>query len=85
MLAKAASMTTDPDITWLRADLETLQLPAAQSDVIYSSLALHYLRDIPALFATLYQALVPGGRLVFRRTPDLHSSCHSELVHGQCG
>lgn len=46
MLAKAASMTTDPDITWLRADLETLQLPAAQSDVIYSSLALHYLRDI---------------------------------------
>ena len=36
MLAKAASMTADPDITWLRADLETLQLPAAQSDVIYS-------------------------------------------------
>lgn len=65
MLAKAASMTTDPDITWLRADLETLQLPAAQSDVIYSSLALHYLRDILALFATLFQALVAGGSLIF--------------------
>ena len=54
MLAKAASMTTDPDITYLRADLETLQLPA--------------------LFATLYQALVPGGSLVFSAEHPIYTA-----------
>lgn len=74
MLAKAVSMTADPDITWLRADLETLSLPAGQSDVIYSSLALHYIRDIPALFATLFQALVPGGSLVFSAEHPIYTA-----------
>jgi len=74
MLAKAASMTSDSEITYLRADLETLSLPATQSDVIYSSLALHYVHDIPALFATLYQALVPGGNLVFSAEHPIYTA-----------
>ncbi|RUT65240.1 SAM-dependent methyltransferase [Morganella morganii] len=81
MLAKAASMTPDSDITYLRADLETLSLPAAQSDVIYSSLALHYLRNIPALFATLYQALIPGGSLVFSAEHPIYTA---PIIQGWC-
>ncbi|MFY2736601.1 class I SAM-dependent methyltransferase [Pseudocitrobacter faecalis] len=65
MLAKAQEMTSGERITYQRADLETLVLPAASVDLAYSSLALHYLIDIDRLFRTLHQALKPGGKLVF--------------------
>ena len=64
MLAQAAAMTDRPGITYQRADLETLQL-SSTFDVVYSSLALHYLSHMDALFATIFHALRPGGALVF--------------------
>lgn len=65
MLARAASMTSDPLIRYERADLETLELPEAAFDFVYSSLTLHYIDDLPRLLATVHSALMPGGRLVF--------------------
>lgn len=65
MLNQAYAMTNDAGIVYQAADLETLTLPAASIDVAYSSLTLHYLRHIDRLFATLFQALVPGGTLLF--------------------
>jgi SAM-dependent methyltransferase len=65
MLARAAGTTHDPAITYARADMERLELPAASFDVAYSSLAFHYVEDLDALLASVYQALVPGGSLVF--------------------
>jgi SAM-dependent methyltransferase len=65
MLAQARATTSDPAITYQRADLEQLSLPAATFDLAYSSLALHYILDLSRLIATLHAALVPGGRLVF--------------------
>ena len=64
-------MTTIRILPGCVPDLETLQLPAAQSDVIYSSLALHYLRDIPHCLPVLFQALVAGGSLIFPQNTDL--------------
>jgi SAM-dependent methyltransferase len=49
----------------VRADLEALALPPQSLDFAYSSLAFHYIEDIARLLATVHQALVPGGRLVF--------------------
>ncbi len=65
MLEKAREMTDGEGIIYRREDLERLQLPAQSVDLVYSSLALHYLQDIDTLFSTVYQALVPGGSLVF--------------------
>ncbi len=65
MLAQAREMTRGDEIVYRCADLQTLTLPANSCDLVYSSLALHYLPDIAPLFATLQQALVPGGTLVF--------------------
>jgi SAM-dependent methyltransferase len=65
MLARARAATTDPAITYLRADLEHIELRQASFDLAYSSLALHYLEDLPGLLAKLHRALAPGGRLVF--------------------
>ncbi|MBM3116040.1 class I SAM-dependent methyltransferase [Jeongeupia naejangsanensis] len=66
MLAKAADMTdAGAAISYLRSGLETLSLADASVDLVYSSLALHYIDDVVALLGMLHRALVPGGRLVF--------------------
>jgi 2-polyprenyl-3-methyl-5-hydroxy-6-metoxy-1,4-benzoquinol methylase len=65
MLAQARTLTTVGGITYKRADLETFDLPAASFDVAYSSLVLHYIRDVASFFAKVHRALTPGGRLVF--------------------
>lgn len=65
MLARARADTADPAIEYRRADLETLELPAAAFDLVYSSLAFHYLADFGRLACMLHRALVAGGSLVF--------------------
>jgi SAM-dependent methyltransferase len=64
MLARAAVTTADPAITYTRADMERLDLPAASFDLAYSSLAVHYITNLDVLFAQVRGALVPGGSLV---------------------
>lgn len=65
MLARAQAMTDDPAITYIRADLERVDLPEASFDFAYSSLALHYIEDLAGLLAKVHRALVPGAHLVF--------------------
>lgn len=65
MIARALEDTDDPAIAYRIADLETLELPEAAFDLVYSSLAFHYVKDIRRLMRTIHDALVPGGDLVF--------------------
>jgi SAM-dependent methyltransferase len=65
MLARARADTSDAAIRYAGADLEAFTLPAAAFDLAYSSLTFHYIADLGRLFASIHQALVPGGRLVF--------------------
>jgi SAM-dependent methyltransferase len=65
MLARAQAETEGEGIRYAKADLENLQLPAAAFDLVYSSLAFHYIRNFAGLLATIHQALKPGGRLIF--------------------
>ena len=51
MLARARSMTSDAAILYSRADMERLALPAAAFDLVYSSLALHYVVDLEWLLS----------------------------------
>lgn len=74
MLERAREMTTGKTIEYRCADLQTLTLPADSCDLVYSSLALHYLPDIAPLFATIYQALVPGGTLVFSAEHPIYTA-----------
>jgi SAM-dependent methyltransferase len=64
MLARAQADNAHAAITYRRADLDGLDLPAASFDLACSSLVLHYLPDPAPLLATLRRALVPGGALV---------------------
>jgi SAM-dependent methyltransferase len=65
MLARARAMTPDAAIVYRRADMEALELPPGAFDLVYSSLALHYVAGLDALVAQIHAALAPGGRLVF--------------------
>jgi SAM-dependent methyltransferase len=69
MLERAGTMTSDPGITYRRADLERVDtdslLGAGQFDFAYSSLALHYIENLSGLLAALHRALAPGARFVF--------------------
>lgn len=74
MLERAREMTSGSQITYQREDLDSLQLPASSLDLAYSSLALHYLENIDGLFATLFQALKPGGKIVFSAEHPIYTA-----------
>jgi SAM-dependent methyltransferase len=65
MLARARASTRDPAITYMRTDMEQIVLSPASFDVVYGSLALHYVAGLGRLMAEVHGSLVPGGRLVF--------------------
>ncbi|HTT79636.1 MAG TPA: class I SAM-dependent methyltransferase [Stellaceae bacterium] len=65
MLARARRDTLDAAISYRQADLETLDLPESGFDLVYSSLALHYIAGLDRLLAQVHRALAPGGRFVF--------------------
>ena len=65
MIERARRETSDARVEYRIADLETLELPAAAYDFVYSSLAFHYVEDFGRLVRTVHRALVPGARFVF--------------------
>jgi SAM-dependent methyltransferase len=76
MIAKALELTSserkegEEVIEWKVADLETVQLGLDRRggegwDVVFSSLALHYIVNLSSLFTRIFSSLNPGGTLVF--------------------
>jgi SAM-dependent methyltransferase len=65
MLSRARAETADPGVRYLRADLESLELPEEAFDLAFSSLALHYVEDFARLVGAVFRALVSGGHFVF--------------------
>lgn len=86
MLARAASMTDDPAIRYVQADLEQLALEPGGYELAYSSLALHYIADLPALLRAIHTGLVVGGKLVFSMEhPILTASPHQGWITDAAG
>lgn len=65
MLARAKETTRDTAITYTLADMERLELSPTSFDLVYSSLALHYIANLDGLLAEVHRSLVTGGHLVF--------------------
>lgn len=64
MLSRARS-SSNSAIEYQQANLERLSLPEAAFDLVYSSLALHYIENVESLFLTIFRSLSPGGHFVF--------------------
>ncbi|MCY1166163.1 Trans-aconitate 2-methyltransferase [compost metagenome] len=65
MLGQARALTSDAVVSYVRADLESLELQEGAFDFAYSSLAFHYIKDLPGLLKKVHRALVPGASLLF--------------------
>jgi SAM-dependent methyltransferase len=76
MLQRARCDWPADRIEYRRADLEEVDLPQASFDLVYSSLAFHYLVRLAALIARIHAALVPGGRLVFSAEHPIVTASH---------
>ena len=74
MLARARAETGDPAIAYVRADLERVQLTAGAFELVFSSLAFHYLEDLERLLSEVHRALVPGGHLVFSAEHPIYTA-----------
>lgn len=67
MLALAtekASRRSVLNIDWRMEDLITMPLPPARFDAVLCLLVVFHMPDMPALVASLWRAMRPGGRLV---------------------
>ncbi|GAA4480507.1 class I SAM-dependent methyltransferase [Gluconacetobacter asukensis] len=86
MIARARTDTDDPAITYQIADLETLDLPTAACELVYSALAFHYVRDFGRLIRMIHAALVPAGELVFTiEHPIFMAAAHPHWVLDEDG
>lgn len=63
--AQGAHGSTPATITFDRADLESVELPARAYDLVFSALALHYVSGLGRLLGEVHTALRPGGAVVF--------------------
>lgn len=82
MLQRAREMTVDDSVTYLRTDLSVIQLPEETYDLVFSSLALHYLESVDELFRRAFRALLPGGSFVFSTEHPIYTapSCRHWLT-----
>jgi ubiquinone/menaquinone biosynthesis C-methylase UbiE len=74
MLARAQAMTMSAAITYKRADLDRIELPSESYNLVYSSLAFHYLENLERLMAEIHRSLIPGGSLVFSVEHPIYTS-----------
>lgn len=66
MVEFAREQSLDSDASeWLVADAESLPLASGSIDLVFSSLAVQWCKNLPLLFAELARVLRPGGRCVF--------------------
>jgi SAM-dependent methyltransferase len=65
MLARARAETPQVSVTYHRTDLDTLELAQDSADLVFSSMALHYVADFPRIVGIIAGALAAGGDFVF--------------------
>lgn len=86
MIARAKADTADPAIDYRIADIETLTLPEAAFDLIYSALTFHYVADFGRLIRMIHEALMPGGDLVFTiEHPVYMAAAHPHWISDEDG
>lgn len=65
MLEKARQLNTAKNVVYQHSSIENFSAEAASFDLIISSLALHYVQDLDAVFEKAAQLLVPHGELYY--------------------
>ncbi len=86
MLARARAESAGEAIEYRLVDLDQLELEPGSADHVFSSLALHYVRDLDRLMATVGSALRGGGSLVFSVEHPIYSAPTTQSFEtSECG
>ncbi|KAI9016847.1 methyl transferase [Hyaloraphidium curvatum] len=81
MLGRAREMTPGGPIEFELADLETLDVPERAFDLVFSSLAFHYVQNADRLYHSIFRSLVPGGSLVFSTEHPIFTAPSPQAWH----
>lgn len=74
MLERAHSETTSTRIEYHCADLDLLDLDPGSTDLVFSSLTVHYVRDLQRLLSMATASMAPGGSIVFSVEHPIYSA-----------
>ncbi|QQE11418.1 methyltransferase domain-containing protein [Planctomycetota bacterium] len=80
MIEKATKNIQDPRVTFVHQPIEDFIYTGPKFDLVYSSLALHYIRDFEALAQRVYEELKPGGQFIFSVEHPILTCLKSEWI-----
>ena len=78
MLERAIADTRSDRVAYQQADLDEVELEDESCDVVFSSLALHYVEDLDRLLGNVGAATAAGGSLVFSVEHPIYSAPSSQ-------
>ncbi|WP_129715251.1 bifunctional 2-polyprenyl-6-hydroxyphenol methylase/3-demethylubiquinol 3-O-methyltransferase UbiG [Pedobacter sp. SYP-B3415] len=90
MIAVAKSKSKDLPITYIQTAIEDFDRESSSFDVVFSSLALHYLPELDTTFKQVWNLLNDGGEFIFsmehlvftaREEQDWFKDEHGEVLH----
>lgn len=74
MIAQDRQKNNHQNITYVVGSMENLDFPAEQFDLVFSSLAIHYLADFPKLVQDVRRILRPSGQFLFSVEHPIYTS-----------
>ncbi|TVO39374.1 class I SAM-dependent methyltransferase [Vibrio algivorus] len=81
MLTKAREMTRNENIQYERCAIEDFNADEETFDVIFSSLALHYIEDLSSVFRKAFKLLKPNGFICYSVEHPVFTSNSSQNWH----
>ena len=78
MLEVARQQHSGPVIEYRRCAIEDIDVPDGSLDVVFSSLAFHYVQDFDVVMDRVWRWLVPGGRFLFSVEHPIFTACGSQ-------
>ena len=86
MIVEAKRRNPAPQIEYRVCGIEDYDYPEGRWDCVVSNLALHYIADLDAVFARVYQTLKPGGVFLFNiEHPCFTAGVHQEWICDSSG
>jgi ubiquinone/menaquinone biosynthesis C-methylase UbiE len=80
-MLELAQKEVQPGISYINRAMEDVIFSPEIFDLVVSSLAFHYIQDLPALFQKIHSWLKPGGVLLFTMEHPI-ATCAQGIHHG---
>ncbi|MCS6123969.1 class I SAM-dependent methyltransferase [Shewanella baltica] len=81
MLEKARELTTADNVRYENTAIEDFESPSGAFDVVLSSLTLHYVQDLDAVFAKVAEQLSAQGVFCYSVEHPVFTSCEQQNWH----